>query len=60
MLGQLIRAWRDQNRYGVRAAAKMIGVSSATLSRIENGKPMDQQSMMKVLRWLFDKGDEHE
>ena len=54
MLGSLIRAWRQQERYGVCAAAAMNGVSPATLSRIENGEAVDQWTMMKLMRWLFE------
>lgn len=37
---------------GVRAAAKEIGVSSATLSRIENGNVPDLATFAAVCRWL--------
>lgn len=52
-LGSVIRAWREQNRYGVREAAKLMGVSHATLSRIERGENMDGEVLAKLLRWLL-------
>lgn len=52
MLGVLLRAWREKERIGVREAAKQIGVSHATLSRIENGKPTDGQTLWLILNWL--------
>lgn len=52
MLGVVLRAWRESQRLGIREAAKVIGVSHATLSRIENGKPMDGATLWRVLSWL--------
>lgn len=53
MIGKLLRLWRAIENIGVREAAKELGVSPATLSRIENGKPMDAATMLKLIRWLF-------
>lgn len=47
-------AWRRDKGLGVRAAAKVIGVSSATLSRIENGKPCDGKTLTTILFWLLE------
>lgn len=37
---------------GLRATAKDIGISSATLSRIEAGKQPDLQTFTKICEWL--------
>lgn len=37
---------------GLRAAGKEIGVSAATLSRVENKKEPDINSMAKICVWL--------
>tara|TARA_R110002110_G_C13451999_1_gene717155 strand:- start:1042 stop:1377 length:336 start_codon:yes stop_codon:yes gene_type:complete len=37
---------------GVRAAAKAIGISPATLSRIENGHVPDLTTFAAICRWL--------
>jgi transcriptional regulator with XRE-family HTH domain len=37
---------------GLREAAKIIGVSPATLSRIENGKIPDLDTFSKLCKWL--------
>lgn len=37
---------------GIREAAREVGVSPATLSRIENGKVPDLETFSKVCRWL--------
>lgn len=52
-LGSLIAAWRAANRYGTRELAKQIGISAATLSRIENGRNCDATSVGKLLIWLM-------
>jgi transcriptional regulator with XRE-family HTH domain len=49
-LGQLILQKRGST--GVRAAAKEIGVSSATLSRVENGHLPDLQNFRLICQWL--------
>jgi transcriptional regulator with XRE-family HTH domain len=49
-LGPMIR--NERNPRGVRAAAEEIGISPATLSRIENGQIPDLQTFAKICRWL--------
>ncbi|MDX2094432.1 MAG: helix-turn-helix transcriptional regulator [Alphaproteobacteria bacterium] len=48
-IGQLIA--RKRGSMGIRAAAKEIGTSPATLSRIENGHLSDMETMKKVFAW---------
>lgn len=54
MVGTMIRCWRRIEDIGIRDAARQIGVSHGTLSRIERGDQMDAYTMMKLLRWLFE------
>lgn len=49
-LGQLIVEKRGDQ--GVRAAAKEIGVSAATLSRVENGYLPDLENFRRICKWL--------
>lgn len=49
-LGQLILEKRGS--MGVRAAAKEIGISPATLSRVENGYLPDLHNFRLICRWL--------
>lgn len=49
-LGRLIAIKRGGR--GVRAAAAEVGVSSATLSRVENGHMPDLETFAKICRWL--------
>lgn len=53
MVGTMIRCWRRIEDVSIREAAKQIGVSHGTLSRIERGDQMDAYTMMKLLTWLF-------
>lgn len=41
-----------RGRLTLRAAAGEIGISAATLSRIERGRSCDAQSFLRVLAWL--------
>lgn len=52
-LGEVIRKWRKMSDVGIREAAKEIGVSHGTLSRIERGEVMDGKTLVKILAWLF-------
>ena len=49
-LGQLVADKRG--RHGVRATAAKIGISPATLSRVENGHLPDLKNFQKICRWL--------
>lgn len=49
-LGKL--AARRRGKMGVRAAAREIGISPSTLSRIENGHVPDVGTLEKVCSWL--------
>jgi len=49
-LGKLIELNRGDQ--GIRAAAKEIGISPATLSRIENGKLPDLHNFQLICSWL--------
>ena len=49
-LGQMLQ--RKRGSMGVRAAAGEIGISAATLSRIENGRIPDLDTLKKVCAWL--------
>ena len=49
-LGQLVAEKRG--KLGMRATAEKIGISPATLSRVENGHLPDLQNFRKICRWL--------
>jgi len=52
-LGIIIERWRWATRTSIRDAAKLMGISAATLSRIENGRQMDGAALAKIMRWML-------
>ncbi len=53
MLGPVLRDWRIMNRLTERETAARIGVSAATLCRVEACKPVDGRTLSRVLFWLL-------
>lgn len=51
-LGKIIRSWRVNQDLGIREVAAQIGISAATLSRIERGEKMDGRTLAAILHWL--------
>lgn len=56
-LGRLVAAKRAERALGIRAAAKEVGVSHATLSRVEKGFLPDLENYEKIRRWLGIEGE---
>jgi hypothetical protein len=56
-LGKILRMWRRMNDVSIRAQATAIGISPATLSRIERGENMDGKSLAAVLMYLMSPAD---
>lgn len=51
-LGRLVLARRNARELGIRAAAKEVGISHATLSRVEKGFLPDLENYEKIRAWL--------
>lgn len=51
-LGKLVRNRRAQSRMRIDDAASLSGVSTDVLSRLENGKPVTADKLMRVLESL--------
>ncbi len=49
----MIQIWRQQENIGVRELAKEIGISSSTLSRVENDHTCDGETMRLLIDFLF-------
>ena len=49
----VLRQYRWASRLTVRQMGKLIGVSGATISRIENGGDLDGETVRKILLWLM-------
>lgn len=54
MLGHVIKRYRAAENIGVRALSKDIGISAATLNRIERGENCDAKSLKKIFIWLLE------
>lgn len=54
-LGAVLCSYRETRRMGTRELAKLLGVSAATLNRIERGENCDAQTLAKILLWLLGK-----
>jgi DNA-binding Xre family transcriptional regulator len=52
-LGMLIIAHRQKHDLSLRELSKSIGISHATLQRIETGKDCDVRSFTKILEWMM-------
>ena len=53
-IGEVILGWRNDQRprIGIREAARQIGMSPTTLSRIERGLAPDHKSLNSIWGWL--------
>jgi len=57
-LGRLVLAKRNKSGLGIRGAAKEIGISHATLARVEKGFLPDLENYEKIRRWLGIQGEQ--
>ena len=51
-IGRLVLAKRTERGLGIRAAAKEVGISHATLARVEKGFLPDLENYEKICTWL--------
>ena len=56
-LGIVLRKYRTVSELTLRELAPEIGLSLATLQRVESGKPCDAEALMKIFVWLTGKAD---
>jgi transcriptional regulator with XRE-family HTH domain len=52
-LGTILIAYRQKHDLSLRDLSSDIGISHATLQRIETGKDCDVRSFMKLLEWMM-------
>lgn len=52
-LGLVLRKWRYSHEMPLRELGKQMGISAATLLRIEQGHDCDSKTLMKVFNWLM-------
>lgn len=53
-LPSLLRETRETRGLSIRAAAREMGISFATVSRIEDGKDHMVSTALVVLRWVYE------
>lgn len=58
MIGKLLKLYRNVNDIGIRELSKELGISRATLSRIERKNICDSKIMLKIINWLFSINEE--
>lgn len=51
-LGRLLVLYRATTNVGVRELGREVGISAATLSRVERGHAMDAATLLKLWAWL--------
>lgn len=54
MLAEILKEWRYAKRLSVREAAKLLKINFSTLNRIENNKAISAQTMLHLIKILFD------
>lgn len=52
-IGKLLVMYRAMQSLGTRGLAEEIGVSAATINRLEKGKEIEGKTMIKIVTWLF-------
>jgi DNA-binding XRE family transcriptional regulator len=52
-LSEVLKQWRWATKLGTREAAKRIGISNSTYSRMERGYPCDGKTLATILTWLL-------
>jgi len=52
-LGQILRLYRTVHQRSLRDLAPEMGLSSATLLRIENGRALDVETLLKLWTWFL-------
>lgn len=52
-LGEMFRLYRTVRNVSLREVASQIGISHATLLRIEKGQTFDAQTLLKLWAWML-------
>lgn len=51
--GEMLRLYRTVNGLSLREIAPQIGISHATLMRIETGQAFDAETLLKLWAWML-------
>ena len=52
-LGEMLRLYRTVRGFSLRDLAPQIGIGHATLMRIETGRAIDAETLLKLWAWLL-------
>jgi transcriptional regulator with XRE-family HTH domain len=53
ILGQIIQAWRKQERLSLQKASRLMGVEYTALWRFERGRPVNSRCWVALMLWLL-------
>lgn len=53
-IGEVLRSWRNHKEFTLDEVSKQIGITLPTLQRIETGAGIENRTMMRLIRFLFD------
>ena len=57
-VSNVFKAFRNKYDISLRIMAKDMGISAATLCRFEAGEPVSMDVAVKMMQWLFTRGDQ--
>ena len=53
-LGQIIKKWRSMSELDLSSCSRQIGISTATLARLEKGHSPSGNTVKRILAWMMD------
>lgn len=56
-IGEVLRKWRIMSDLSLKQVAEQIGVKYVTIHNIESGGKMDSDTQLKLIKWLFERGN---
>ena len=55
-LGEVLKRYRQFRDLGVREMGKEIGLSAATMCRVERGHECDARTLLRIMNWMLSPG----
>jgi transcriptional regulator with XRE-family HTH domain len=52
-IGELLKAWRKYRQLSLAEMSGRTGITIATLSRVEQGKPPSARTICQFFAWMF-------
>ncbi len=60
MIGRVLTAYRQKYDITMRDLAREVGISAATICRVEAGCAVPERTFLRLVLWLFDDGKERD